>query len=150
MPPKSVRIATAIIAANFLVWKVILPLGGLALNAIHPKSIGESPLLSVMAGTVYFVFLVPALVLFAVLFYKLRQGRNWARIVFAAVVALTMISAFGDVRLFSMLNAGHWSIVGIASLLLFGLAYPAANITAAVLLFSSTGNAWFVDEHKEA
>lgn len=82
MPPRCVHLATILICANVLLWAVLVPLGGFALNAIHPKSAGESPLLSLMAGTAYFAFVVPVVLLAVLLYYELRQGRRWATLTF--------------------------------------------------------------------
>jgi hypothetical protein len=132
-----------------LVWLVLTPLGGFALNAIHPTSAGESPLLSVMAGGFYVAISLPVLLVAALLYYKLRQGRNWARIVHSVFVALMMIPLISDFRLANLVHGGHWGVADMTSFALFRLPYPAAYIVAAVLLFSATARAWFAGERDE-
>jgi hypothetical protein len=149
MPPQSVRIATIIIIANALLWLVLIPLGGFALNAIHPASAGESPLLSMMAGGFYIALSLPVLLVAALLYFKLRQGRNWARIVYTVFLALMMIPLISDFRLANLMHGGHWGVADVTSFALFRLAYPAAYIAAAVLLFSATASAWFAGERDE-
>jgi hypothetical protein len=99
MPPQSVRFATIIILANALSGLSSHHWADLPLNAIHPTSAGESPLLSVMAGGFYVAISLPVLLVAALLYYKLRQGRNWARIVHSVFVALMMIPLISDFRL---------------------------------------------------
>jgi hypothetical protein len=149
MPPQSVRIATIIIVANALVWLVLLPLAGFALNAMHPGSAGESPLLSVMAGGLYIAISLPVLLVAALLYFKLRRGRNWARILYTVFVALMMIPLISDFRIANLVHGGHWGLAEITSFAVFRLPYPAAYIAAAVLLFSATARAWFAGERDE-
>jgi hypothetical protein len=149
MPPQSVRIATIIIIANALLWLVLIPLGGFSLNAIHPVSAGESPLLSVMAGGLYIAMSLPVLLVAALLYFKLRQGRNWARILYAVFVALMMIPLISDFRIANLVHGGHWGVAEMTSFAVFRLPYPAAHIAAAVLLFSATARAWFAGERDE-
>jgi hypothetical protein len=146
MLPQSVRIATIVIAVNALFWNVLIPLGGLALNAVHPESVGESPLLSFVAAPVFFLISLPVLLIAALFYFKLRDGRNWARIAYTIFVALIVTRLVSDFRIANLMHAGHWGVAEITSFTLYAVPYSAAYIVAVVLLFSATANAWFAAE----
>lgn len=73
-PPQSVRIAAWLFAATTLLYNILLPGGRLALNALHPESRGESPLLSIMAMGAGLVIVAPRLLLSALAYFNILQG----------------------------------------------------------------------------
>jgi hypothetical protein len=144
MAPKSVRIATIIIVANVLIWSVLIPLGNLARNFSH---LGES---TVVGATVFnFVFSIPGLLIAVLLYFKLRQGRNWARILFLLLVAVTIAPLVSNFRVIDMVNRGQWGVPEIANYALYQLASPTVYIIAIVLLFSPSARAWFASKRAD-
>jgi hypothetical protein len=112
----------------------------LALNAIHPASRGESPLLSIMAMGVGLVFIAPRLFLSALAYFKILQGRSWARVLILVLTGLSVFSAIQSARLALIMG------VPLPGWLLWFLLEGAASflyVIAAAFLFSKAANVWF-------
>jgi hypothetical protein len=152
MPPKPVQLASWILLVNAVVLKLAIPLGALALSASHASasSHGDSPLLIFMAGGLYFfVVTIPIVLIAALLFVKLRQGRNWARIVVVIVTAISVIIAFRNFQLFSLTYGTSMDLAKVGSFVLSACASPIAMVATAVLLFSATADPFFGEETRE-
>jgi hypothetical protein len=152
MPPKSVQIASWILLANAVLLKLAIPLGTVALSAFHASasSHGDSPLLIFMAGGLYFfVVTIPIVLIAALLFVKLRQGRNWARIIVVIVMAISLFVAFRNFQLFSLLYGPNFDLAKVGRFVLSACASPIAMVVTAVLLFSTTANPFFRGERYE-
>jgi hypothetical protein len=138
-PPQSVRIAAWLFAATTILYNILLPGGRLALNALHPESRGESPLLSVMAMGAGIVLVAPRLLLSALAYFNILQGRNWARVLLLLLTALSVYFGIQGLRLVLLIS-------GVQMLPLWILqtgAEPFLYIVATALLFFGAGNAWF-------
>jgi hypothetical protein len=152
MPPKSVQIASWILLANAVLLKLAIPLGAVALSAFHASasSHGDSPLLIFMAGGLYFfVVTIPIVLIAALLFVKLRQGRNWARIIVVIVMAISLFVAFRNIQLLSLLYGPHLDLAKVGRFVLSACASPIAMVVTAALLFSTTANPFFRGERYE-
>jgi hypothetical protein len=153
MPPKSVQLASWLLLGNAVLLKLAIPLGTFALSAFHASasSHGDSPLLIFMAGGLYFfVVTVPIVLIAALLFVKLRQGRNWARIIVVIVTAISIYLAYRNYQLLSLLYGPNLDLAKVGRFVLSACTSPIAMVVTAVLLFSATANPFFRDEHREA
>jgi hypothetical protein len=152
MAPKTVQLASWILLANAVVLRLAIPLGALALSAFHASasSHGDSPLLIFMAGGMYFfVVTIPIVLIAALLFVKLRQGRNWARIIVVIVTAISIFVAYRNFQLFSLIYATNIDLAKLGSFILSACMSPIAMLVTAVLLFSTTANPFFRAESRE-
>lgn len=152
MPPKSVQLASWLLLANAVVLKLAIPLGGLALSAFHANasSHGDSPLLIFMAGGLYFfVVTIPMVLIAALLFVKVRQGRNWARIIVVIVTAISLFLAYRNFQLLSLTYGRNMDLATLGRFMLSACASPIGLLVTAVLLFSATANPFFREESRE-
>lgn len=146
MTPRTIRIGAWLFAVAMLIDNVVMPGGSLALNALHPQSRGESPLLSVMAMGVGFVFVVPRLLLGGVAVFNMVRGRNWARVVALILIGASFYSAFQSLSFALTVN-------GISALPLWFLyqgIVPALYLASAFFLVSKNANHWFRDQGGES
>ena len=122
--PREVKIAVVLCWISLVV----------ALPAIYPDFRGPEP----AAATVFYVALgsfCVALLAFAIwLIVMIGRARNWARIVYAVLTGLSLISEFGDIP---GMFAGPWYSWS-ASLLT-----TAMDLVIVVLLFRPVANAWY-------
>ena len=145
MPPQVVRTAARLVAGTTIVYWILIPGGCLALNAIHPASRGESPLLSVMAMGLGLILIAPMLLISALVYFKVLQGRNWARVlllVLACIAVYATLQGFHLALLFGVKALPSWFLLEGAP----GVLY----VIAAVLLYSGTANAWFRNTQRDA
>ncbi len=152
MPPKAVQLASWILLANAVVLKLAIPLGTLALSTFHASASShrDSPLLIVMAGGLYFfVVTVPIVLIAALLFVKLRQGRNWARIIVVIVTGISLLLAYRNFQLLSLTYGRSMDSATVGRFVLSACASPIAMVVTGVLLFSATANPFFRDENRE-
>jgi hypothetical protein len=137
--PQTVRIAAWLFVATTILYNILLPGGRLALNALHPQSRGESPLLSVMAMGAGIAFVAPWLLLSALAYFNILQGRNWARVLLLFLTALSVYLGIQSLRLVLLIS-------GVQTLPFWILqtgAEPFLYIVVTALLFFGAGNAWF-------
>jgi hypothetical protein len=146
MTPRTIKIGAWLFIVAMLIDNVVIPGGSLALNALHPQSRGESPLLSVMAMGVGFVFVVPRLLLGGVAIFNIVRGRNWARVVALILISASFYSAFQSLSPALMLN-------GVSALpfwFLYQGIVPALYLASAFFLVSKNANTWFRDQGGES
>jgi hypothetical protein len=139
MPPQSVRSAAWLFAATTILYNILIPGGRLALNALHPESRGESPLLSIVAMGAGLVVIAPRLLLSAVAYFNILRRRNWARVLLLLLTALSVYFGIQSFRLVLMMS-------GVQTLPLWFLESGAEACLYAVstaLVFFGSGNAWF-------
>lgn len=118
---------------------VIIAIGGLlaigakqdilnTLRANNTRNLSEAELNTAAGVAVVVAVVVPIIVaaLFALFAFKLRAGRNWARIVLAIIAALELINL--------LRGAGGTSILGFVAIL--------AAVIGAVLSFMPRSNAY--------
>jgi hypothetical protein len=138
MPPRSVKTAAWILATATVAYKILIPGGVFASNALHGASRGDSPVLSAMAAGFALFLIIPRLLLTALACLKILEGRNWARVVFVLLTCIEIYAAFWSFRLAMLLGVralpGWFLLEGGAAFL-----YAMATIS----LFSETANAWF-------
>ncbi len=146
MPPKTVHLGAWILLSSAVVLKLAIPFGAPALSALHASasSHGDSPLLIFMAGGLYFfVVAIPMVLIAALLFVKLRQGRNWARIIVVIVTAISLFVAFRNFQLFSLTYGTSMDLAKLSGFAFSACVSPIAMVVTAVLLFSTTANPFF-------
>jgi hypothetical protein len=152
VPPKSVQIASWTLAANAVILKLLIPVGALALNALHNRGSvqGDSPELLFMAGGFYFfVVTVPILLVAALLFVKLRRGRNWARVVVVVVTAVSALLAIRNFQTLLIVYGTNLDLVKLGTFLLYACVSPITMVVTAILLYSTTANSFFRGETDE-
>jgi hypothetical protein len=152
VPPKSVQIASWTWAANSVILKLLVPVGALALNALrHRGSVhSDSPELLLMAGGFYFFAVtVPILLIAALLFVKLRRGRNWARVVVVVVTVASVLLAIGNFQTLRIVYGSNLDLATLGTFFLYACVSPVAMVVTAILLFSTPANLFFRGETDE-
>lgn len=152
MPPKSVQMASWTLAANAVILKFLIPLGALALNALHNRGSvrADSPELLFMVGWLYlFVVTVPILLIAAFLFVKLRRGRNWARVVVVIVTVVSVLLAIRNYQTLRIVYGTNLDLATLGTFLLYACVSPIALVGTAILLFSNSANQFFRGETDE-
>jgi hypothetical protein len=93
-----------------------------------------------MAMGVGLVFVAPRLLLSALAYFKILQGRNWARVLLLVLTGLSVYSVIQSARMALVIG------VQLSGWLLWFLLEGAASflyVMAAALLFSKAANLWF-------
>jgi hypothetical protein len=132
MIPRPVRIAAWLLLASVAFTRIIFPVGAFVVQGIGSH---ESAPWDLIFGFGFFVMGLPSVLIATLLFFMLRRGYNWARIVCATLVIFFAVSsALG----WHSLAANHlWKF------LIYSIAEAAINLAAVALLFSKAGNSWF-------
>ena len=152
VPPKSVQIASWILVLNAIIVKLLIPMGTLAFSALHSRGLAQGHAADILSAGGWIVFLAvaaPTLLVAVLLFVKLRQGRNWARIIVVIVTVVSLLLTIRNFQTLLVVYGKHLDLAVLGTFFIYACVSPVTMLLAVVLLFSATANTFFRGETYE-